>query len=255
MWLKRFFLTALKTAILFTLLVVVGVASTMLTIRFLIHSEQVEVPDLIGMDATEALGVLNKLDLRTEIEQGKGEYSTTIPANRVLKQSPAPRTELKVGRKVRLSLSLGPQLAVIPDLTGKSSSEAQIRIHESGLSVGDILYAHSGRTPENVVLAQSPVASAEKVNADVVRLLVSSGPEDVRYIMPDLVSLPVDAAKRFLDGNNLKYRIEEEVYEGLGEGLVIRQKPLSGYPLRRQDIVTLWVSRKPPQDSIFVGPM
>jgi hypothetical protein len=62
--------------------------------------------------------------------------------------------------------------------------------------------------------------------------------------MPDLINKDVETVKSFFEYRGIKYRVERDVYEGLKEGLIVRQQPLSGFPLRKQEIVTVWVNRK-----------
>jgi beta-lactam-binding protein with PASTA domain/tRNA A-37 threonylcarbamoyl transferase component Bud32 len=65
----------------------------------------VEVPNLVGVDATSASNQLGVLGLRVATTR---QSSETVPADRVISQNPAPGTELAKGDPVNLVISTGP---------------------------------------------------------------------------------------------------------------------------------------------------
>jgi len=230
--------------ILGALAAVVGIAF-LLTLRFATTVESVAVPDLVGLDPPTAIRALNPLGLGIQFEEDeKNAFDDEIPAGHVLRQTPAPGTFLKKSRKVKVSLSLGSRRLFVPRVVGEPVTTAQVRIQEAGLGVGDLVYVSSYMVPENVVIDQEPVRLDESV-ASSVSLLVSSGRPPGVYVMPDLIGKPQLRLQALLELSGYRVKVQSEVYEGIPEGRIVRQKPLAGYSIRAGDPVWLWVSQRP----------
>ncbi|MGK2348052.1 Stk1 family PASTA domain-containing Ser/Thr kinase [Actinomyces sp. W5033] len=93
-----------------------------------------QVPDLAGMSEQEAATALQKAGL----EQGEvtTSYHDTVEQGRVISSSPAAgATGVYVGDSVSLVVSLGPEMVTVPEVTGKSESEATTALRTAGLVV------------------------------------------------------------------------------------------------------------------------
>ncbi|HUW07618.1 MAG TPA: PASTA domain-containing protein [Williamwhitmania sp.] len=109
----------------------------------------VPMPNLIDLSNRQAKAMLDQQGLKI----AKLSYAPDIAANNVLAQkikgvSVAPGTRVPRGSKVELVLGLGisnPQTG-IPILAGLSADEAQSRIFESSLNVGEIRYDETVKT-------------------------------------------------------------------------------------------------------------
>ena len=91
----------------------------------------IEVPDFTGKDAAKAARKLDDLGLvvrRTE------ENSDSVPEGRVITQSPATGT-LYRGDEVTLTVSKGPVLVEIPDLTAQGVADATKTLEDLGFVV------------------------------------------------------------------------------------------------------------------------
>jgi beta-lactam-binding protein with PASTA domain len=61
--------------------------------------------------------------------------------------------------------------------------------------------------------------------------------------MPDLVYRNYEDARRFFQQRGFRVgSVKFEVYAGIREGVILRQFPLAGHPLRRNDAISLVVS-------------
>lgn len=109
----------------------------------------VPMPNLVDLSNRQAKAILDQHGLKI----AKLSYAPDIAANNVLAQkikgvSVAPGTKVPRGSKVELVLGLGtnnPQTG-IPILAGLSAEEAQSRIFESSLNVGDVKYDETVKT-------------------------------------------------------------------------------------------------------------
>jgi beta-lactam-binding protein with PASTA domain len=61
--------------------------------------------------------------------------------------------------------------------------------------------------------------------------------------MPDLVYREYEAVRRFFERQSFRLgSVKFESYEGIEAGVVLRQFPLPGHPIRRRDVISLVVT-------------
>lgn len=170
------------------LLVVVGLASAVITMHFAIHGAEVSVPDFHGMSLGPAAQRASDLGLALNVENKL--YSAEVPAGRVTNQSPAPGTLVRRGWRVWLTESLGARKLAIPDATGKDQRIASIEIRRASLETGTIADLPWANAQPGTILAQSPQSDSAGADRPVVNLLVAAPPDapapEHSYVMPDL---------------------------------------------------------------------
>ena len=190
--------------IAFTLLSmsVVALLSAVLTVRLAIHAKQVEVPPLQGLTLDEASDLTHDAKLNLNVENRF--YSTTVPAGRVLSQSPGPGTEVRKGWHMRITESIGPQRVAIPDTLGMDERDAAAAIRRASLDVGTMAHI-AAPGPAGVVLAQTPPPNAEGVDKPEVSLLLSQTADSApkAYVMPSLIGMTFTAARNRMKELNL----------------------------------------------------
>jgi beta-lactam-binding protein with PASTA domain len=178
-----------------TLLAMTSVAllSALITMRLAIHTGEVEVPNLAGLTLEEAADTTSNARLNLTVENRF--YSTTVPAGRVLSQSPSPGASVRKGWHMRITESMGPQRVAIPDTVGMNERDAAMAIRRASLDLGAIAHIPAPGAADTV-LAQTPPANAEGVDKPEVSLLLSQ-PESASpraYVMPNLVGMSYTAA-------------------------------------------------------------
>jgi beta-lactam-binding protein with PASTA domain len=249
-----------RTLSLLLLLACVALASAILTMKLVIHSAEVIIPNLKGKTLSQAHSQAAALHLRVRIANHL--YSPTIPAGRVLDQSPAPGTTVRTGWHMQITESLGPQTVKIPNLTGEPSNIAIQRLRHSGLQLGSLAYLPSQTAPSGAVLAQSPQAGAQGVASPRIDLLIATPPvpSSARAIvMPALKGQTLSSARQILTHAGLKLTSVRRIYPAIRPigsiastappeqpilpGSVIAQTPPSGYRVQPGDSVTLTVAK------------
>jgi beta-lactam-binding protein with PASTA domain len=172
---------------------VVALLSALITMRLAIHTGEVEVPNLSGLTVEEAADKTSSARLNLTVENRF--YSTTVPAGRVLSQSPSAGASVRKGWHMRVTESMGPQRVSIPDTVGMNERDAGMAIRRASLDLGAIAHLPSPGAAD-IVLAQTPPANAEGVDKPEVSLLLSQ-PESASpraYVMPSLVGMSYSAA-------------------------------------------------------------
>lgn len=182
----------LKYLLLGLILLLVFMASALLSMRFAIHGREVKVPTLAGLTPLEAERKANAEGLVISIESRF--YSADVPAGHIASQVPAPGSTVRRGWKILLSQSLGPSHAAIPNLAGQSELAADINLRRRGLEPGSIATIHlPGAAPQTVV-AQSPPPDASNITSPRVNLVVVAPDNAPRFVMPSFVNKPLDQA-------------------------------------------------------------
>ena len=177
-------------AILAGLLVAVGLY--FLGVRLLVVPE-VEVPAVTGELLEDALVNLQRAGLQGTVVGQR--YSNEVGKNRVLEQNPEANKLVKRGRVVELVVSLGSQLGTVPNVKGKSLTEASILITNAGYAVGTVEPVFALQTPIDEVISQIPAADSQAPLGTAVNLLVSKGPPQQSLLMTNLVGMRLEQAK------------------------------------------------------------
>jgi beta-lactam-binding protein with PASTA domain len=135
--------------------------------------------------------------------------------------------------------------AEVPSLEGLTREEAQQRLAESGLSLGDVGEAPSDSAPAGTVVEQDPQAATFVKREAPVSITLSSGPE--RVAVPDLAGLSLTEAERALSEAGLKLgRRDETPSDTVPLGMVVEQNPAKGEEVERGTAVDVVVSTGPP---------
>ncbi|GEM_PF-1779151 len=155
-------------------LTAVAVVSGAITMWFTVEKDKVQLPRVIGMDATAALNLLRELGVQPKVS-GR-EYSEAIPQDAVLSQRPASGSWVKKNSEIRLVVSQGSDAVALPSLAGLSLPQAQQLFQRYGFTLGRVAQVHSSERPKGEVIAQDPEAGALLRRGSPVAVLLSLGP-------------------------------------------------------------------------------
>ncbi len=207
------------------------------------------VPSLSGLGRVEAERTLLAQGLRPRHDPAADRYDDQVPAGSVLDHKPGARALVKRGSEVVIALSRGPRLVAVPDLIGGTLQSAKVTLAAEGLAVGRILNVLSDRGAPGTVVEQVPPAGSAVAPMASVDLMVCAESTAEVYLMPDLIYRRYDEVKRFFDQRGFRIgSVKFEPYEGLAAGgVILRQFPPAGHPLRRQDALSLVVAASLPE--------
>ena len=237
---------------------VVALLSALITMRLAIHAGEVEVPDLSNLTLEEAAGRVTRASLNLTVESRF--YSTTVPAGRVLSQSPTPGASVRKGWHMRVTESMGPQRVAIPDTVGMNERDAAMALRHASLDLGALAHLPSPGLPDTV-LAQTPPANAEGVDKPEVSLLLSQTESSAAkaYVMPNLTGMSYPAAAAKMREMDVRvYGIVPQVAVDPGAlpsapapamapaGVVLSQTPAAGMRVSTTDTAKLKMSAAAP---------
>jgi eukaryotic-like serine/threonine-protein kinase len=241
---KRFFVLLIQNALLgLGLLVTLGL-SALATMRVVLSTEEVVVPSLTLKTVPEAGALAGRHGLTLRIEGKRNDPK--VAADHVVAQEPAPGSNLKSHRSVRVWLSTGPRRLVIPSLENGSLRSARLSLDQGQVPVSRVVEVDDA-AEEGLVLQQHPPAGEAEGQIEGVSLLVSRGTTGADYLMPDLIGHQADAVLDRLRTAGLKVaEVRYRTYPGVAPGIVLRQIPAAGHRVNSRAQVSLDISKVAP---------
>ena len=224
---KRFTAFLLENALLAGALLLTAALSAVTTMRIVLSSQEVVVPSLLHRRVADAGALAGRHRLLLRVE-GK-RHDDRVPVDAIVAQEPAPGAQLKAQRSVRVWVSLGPRRLNVPALEGQSVRSARLTLDQLQLPVARVAEVPDAAEP-GTILVQNPAAGETDHVGEGLTLLVSQGPRQVDYVMPDLIGRKVEEAEDLLRRAGLHTGdVRVRSYPGVPPGIVLRQLPPAGH--------------------------
>jgi serine/threonine-protein kinase len=190
------------------------------------HGQDIEVPNVVGVDQETALATLREHGLggRRAAERIAPEW----PEGIVLDQSLPAKFRTRGGRAVDLTVSLGRGDVSVPEIGGESVRHAEMILERSGLTIGNLVRAY-GEASVGEILTTSPRIGARVARGDAVDLLLSRGRPGVAFMMPDFRGSDADAVARGLRKEGIIVDLVTSSGAPAISGRIIAQTPAPGY--------------------------
>lgn len=214
---------------------------TSVTITVSSGKNLVSVANVVGKSESDAKSTLQNQGLKTSSSEA---YSSTVAKGKVISQNPSAGSSQAAGTTIILTVSRGPEPVTVPDVTGKSRSNAESTITNLGLKVS-VTEEFSDSVASGNVISQSPSSGRNAEVGSTVTLRISKGKELVP--VADVRGKTKSEAQSTLSGQGLKYTYAAEQFsETVPSGSVISQSPASGANAFKGDTVTLTLSKGKP---------
>lgn len=206
-----------------------------------------EVPNLLNLTQQEAL---MKIDNSNFFQRGtvKEEFSSTVEKGKVIDQDPDAGHKVAKGTQINIVVSKGAEPAAdvtVPDLKGKSPSEAEAILSKLGLKsqAGDSV--NSDDVEVGKIAAQTPAAGTTAKAGDTITYQLSKGPDEAD--VPNVVGKTEDEAQSALQAAGFNVSVQREE-SNKPEGTVTKQSATG--KLARKSTVTITVAKAPSQVSL-----
>jgi eukaryotic-like serine/threonine-protein kinase len=183
---------------------------------------------------------------RAGVEVQTERVRSSQPFDQVLDQDPNPGEEAEEGSTVTLEVSDGPGTVLVPPVANLRQGQAIKELEDAGLKV-TVDSEPSDKVKKDFAVRTVPPEGKEVTKGTRVRLLVSSGPEQVA--VPDVTGLSRESAESRLREEGFAVSVAEQESD-VTEGDVISQSPSGGTELTRGDTVTITVSTGRPQADV-----
>lgn len=202
------------------------------TIEVVISSElvgdQITVPSVAGMDEAEAQKKLEAEGLK--VGTSEAVYSDQYEEGVVIGTTPAAGAKVSEDTEIIMQVSKGSEKISVPNVVGKSDSDAQSMIKSAKLKVGTVTYEYDDSVADGKVVSQS-VAGGKKVSAGTtIDIVVSRGkkPEE-KVSVQSFVGKDEEELLDWAYTNGLNASKQSEEYSNnYPEGMIISMSPSSG---------------------------
>lgn len=228
-------------------LTVLGAALSLVTAalvtKFAFIASTINTPNFTGVHIDDARKTASKLGLELKIEDET--YSGIYGENFVISQDVAPKSKIKKGRTVYITVSKGTKVVDIPDVTGNPAPKALINLKNSYLEEGLQSVVYSNIYKDSTVISQSPPPGAKVPFGYRVNLLKSAGVKNPVFVMPKLIDTLIYDANILLRNNALFIeKVSVENNEELPSGTIISQTPEPGWPVDADTPISLVITKK-----------
>lgn len=215
------------------------------------QSSEVEVPDLLTLTVEEAQQKLEgtnfTLKVKEEPEDSDQEEGT------IIEQYPKGGRMVKGKHEIEVTLSNGQGAPgsgtpfELDDYTSMEYREAELELEDLGLKVV-LDWEESSTVAEGYVIRQSPDEGTKVKSGDTVTLVVSQAAETEDAVVPNLIGMTQDQAKRELEKRNLT--LGTVSYENSSEtkGTVIFQSIDGGESVGIKTAIRITISNGPAEE-------
>ncbi|MSO82753.1 MAG: PASTA domain-containing protein [Acidobacteria bacterium] len=212
----------------------------LVAMRVALRASEVQVPNLVGTTVAAASQMATDVGLALRVDSNQ-RADERVPAGSITQQEPAPDTQARRQRTIRVWVSSGPRTTVVPGLVGQTERTARLRLDEDGLEMAMISEFRSPDYPADAVVAQDPAPTSR---APRVSVLLNRGEQATTYVMPDLIGTSGERAAEALRTRGFRVSIVgSQPYQGVPPGTVVRQQPAGGFRVDPADAISIEVSR------------
>ncbi len=217
----------------------------------MIEKKDVQIPNLVGMEQSQAEAILKELKLVYEVEDEV--YNKDVLAGCVISQSPAysDNYNVKEGSTVKVILSKGKNIVKVPKVVGLTQEEAVAQLEELDLYV-EVEEVFDSKVEAGIVVEQSVKANEEIDAGETIQIKVSKGIEKVE--VPNLVGKTEEEAKKAITEAGLKLKqvvTAEDTTKD--DGKVIKQSLEPATEVEKDSYITITVNVLPVQKEATIN--
>lgn len=139
-----------------------------------------KVPNVVGLEEQAAINRLTDYKLKAVRDY---KYDDTVEAGLVISQSPKADEKAKENDSITIVISRGKESknVTVPDVRGKSQSEAKAALEAQGLKLGKVSEANNGDYPAGQVCKQSVSPGGTAKSGSSVDVTISKGGETYKF--------------------------------------------------------------------------
>ena len=219
-------------------------------------SGKVTVPDVRGMSEEAAKALLNKKGLGIQVVTRK--ESKKYKAGKISKQTPEAGEKVSKHTKIEVVVSSGlvGSKKAIPDVSGRSETEAQNELEEAGFKVTSS-FQYDDSVESGKVISTTPEAGTKAEKGSTVTMLVSQGSN--KKTVPDVRGMADATAQSTIKSYGFNVgTVTYDYSDSVEKGMVISQTVEPGTKASAGTSISITVSNGPkPEEKIevqsFVG--
>lgn len=203
--------------------------------------QEIALPNLIGMTEAVARKAVQDMGLKFEV---KSETTDSSKPYGVLSQDPQSGMSVKQNSTVYVVLNVDSKATKLDSYVGMKLEEIESKVKELGLKI-EVDYVDDD-SEENTILAQNPIAGSSITEGDTLYLSISNGKGAEENLVPNVLGMNFDDAKKMLEEKGLI--VKDAVYvasEETEKDRVLSQSIESNQTFENGDTIELNVSKGP----------
>ncbi|MBP3330932.1 MAG: PASTA domain-containing protein [Clostridia bacterium] len=241
-----------KWAIPVIVALVAAITVTVLFLTGVIGTKNVEVPDILNMNAKEAQEVLEKAGLEMCITQK--EINDKVDENTVLEQSPISGEKIEKDSVINVTVSEKPIEVEIPDVVNFQKDLAVETLQNMGFKV-EIVEKETDEFADGSVLSQNKTGKANTGSVIIITVAKNNEKESDKMVkVPSIVGKTLMQAKDLLKGNFYVMISGEEYSETVKKGAIISQLPTANSEVKINSVIKVVISKGKASDAKIVVP-
>lgn len=212
----------------------------------------IKVPDVKNLQEEKAKTIIINSNLKYEIER---KPSVSVPKGCIVSQFPEPKSNVKEGRIITLTVSSGEIFVDVPDFRNLQFVNAARLIknlkekYESiNIRIVNNAYIYSNEVPADYVISQNPQPFSKISDEVKISFLISKGPENFNFIMANVINKNIKNIKPIFDSLKINYNILEKKNSNVDEGTILSQKPDPLTFINRTTNVSFVIAKKVSDD-------
>lgn len=203
--------------------------------------QEIALPNLIGKTEAEARKAVQDMGLKFEV---KSETTDSSKPYGVLSQDPQSGMTVKQNSTVYVVLNVDSKATKLDSYVGMKLEEIESKVKELGLKI-EVDYVDDD-SEENTILAQNPIAGSSITEGDTLYLSISNGKGAEENLVPNVLGMNFDDAKKMLEEKGLI--VKDAVYvasEETEKDRVLTQSLEANQTFENGDTIELNVSKGP----------
>lgn len=203
--------------------------------------QEIALPNLIGMTEAAARKAVQDMGLKFEV---KSETTDSSKPYGVLSQDPQSGMTVKQNSTVYVVLNVDSKATKLDSYVGMKLEEIESKVKELGLKI-EVDYVDDD-SEENTILAQNPIAGSSITEGDTLYLSISNGKGAEENLVPNVLGMNFDDAKKMLEEKGLI--VKDAVYvasEETEKDRVLSQSLEANQTFENGDTIELNVSKGP----------
>lgn len=204
-----------------------------------VSTDEGQLPDFTGQKYEDIAELYPEFRFVESEKDYNDEYSKGV----IFDQDPRAGSKVKIGSKVKLSVSEGIKEIAIDDFQGQPAARVFYTIRGLGLEPTEERQ-NNEEIPAGRVISTSPAAGSILSGGDAITVYVSEGPERKSISVPDATGMKKEDAIELLTASGFTVGTITETAHELPAGTVVSQTPQQGSLELAGTVVNLTVSKE-----------
>ena len=174
------------------------------------NKKELYLEDVRGLDVKDAMRQLDVF----EIDIYNEKFTTGMLPGTVIDMSPKPFSYIKEGKVIKLSVVSNPESYIVENYINKSFRDINLLLDRKSVSIDTLIYEFSNNIKKGHIIDQYPKKSDTLLHDQKITLIISQGNHPNYYLVPNLINLSLDKAKKRISKSGLilgkiKYEFDE----------------------------------------------